>query len=170
MLTNEVLNCKQDVRTLINRVFEILGESHLGGSLDLEWSQRMTSCAGRGGYRRETKRGIIKISEKLWDVASPEERAQLVIHEACHVVQRYQYPWSQPHGSEWRGMMWKCGRKARIHHKIDTSKVKNGRRVAAECPCGAIKDLGKIRAERIRQGKRRYYCGVCKKQIILKNG
>lgn len=115
------LNTTQDTWEFIHYVFETLGVSELSDCTTLTWSSRLTSTGGTGGYSLYINKGRIKLSSVLWKHATQADRIKLVIHEACHVVQRYLYPYSKPHGHEWKRLMRRCGLTPERCHSINTS-------------------------------------------------
>jgi len=52
-------------------------------------------------------KGIIRICKKEWELLSLDQKAEIIIHETCHIVHDYKYPDNQDphHGKHWRLLM-----------------------------------------------------------------
>ena len=63
------------------------GIPELAQKIQLEWNTRYRTVAGRAIHSAMT----IRISTKLWERSTPEEKRTTIIHETCHIVAREKY-------------------------------------------------------------------------------
>jgi predicted SprT family Zn-dependent metalloprotease len=85
---------------------------YLLSRIKVEWSNRMTSCAGLAYV--ESK--IIRLSIPLWEHATLKQRRWVVIHEVCHL---FCLPKIQ-HSDPWKQKMIQCGEEPNTCHDIPT--------------------------------------------------
>jgi predicted SprT family Zn-dependent metalloprotease len=143
-----------ECKDLVHYVFHKLGHPELIRSVPVEFSTRMTKTMGLA-YPNTYR---IKLSRQHFDIASPAQRAQTIIHEACHIIQFIDHRGSKPHGAEWKRLMVKMGVKPLIYHNVHLPGAKRGRTIV-KCECTTF-EMGPIRLKRLRAGKK-YYCKTC---------
>lgn len=118
------------------------------------------TCAGRANDR------ILRYN---LDIAVNNIEAFLddtVPHEIAHVLQRRHYPYSKPHGPEWKKFcILLTGKMLPRCHTFDCEKARNVRRAKYVCGCaGKIYNLSTIRINRIKKGTK-YTCPSCRIQL-----
>ena len=137
----------------------------------VEFNNRFTRRMGDASARKnhEWRPTLqIRLSRPLWARASEEERRETVIHEACHIIDYIINGEMCGHGRLWKRLMWKCGIRAERCHEVDRSGLARKRaKVAASCMCGAISEIGAIRAKKIREQNAVYRCRKCSTPVSL---
>lgn len=109
------------------------GVSYLACHIRVRWNRRFTRRFADASYRTCPLRGRIRISPMIWARATPEQRRETVIHEACHVVSYHQHgPTIKPHGMEWRQAMLACNVEPVATHNIDLTGINSF--FVRECP------------------------------------
>ena len=91
-------------------------------------------------------------------------------HEIAHLYQRQKYPYSKPHGKEFKNIVQLLGYNSSRCHSYDLSKVKRKRiKYIYECQCDIKNEhyLTKRRHEQIQtqikyHGRGLFYCKKCK--------
>jgi SprT protein len=128
--------------------------------IHVEWNNKFVRRIGDAIYYFKNCFGIIRLSTKLWPLASASQRKETVVHELCHIVkQKNCGHYKQPHNEEWKELMLQCGVEPRIGHTICHPDISN-RRVKAKCKCGES-FLGPIQARRVKSGEACYKCSKC---------
>ncbi len=145
----------------INFVRETLG--YPNQPIHVEFNSRFTRRMGDANVVYGI--GIIRLSRKLWDRASEEQKREVIIHEACHVIQRVRDMErgcrSSAHGEHWKSLMRKCGVRPNRCHTVDrTGLVKT---YPVRCSCG-VNSVGKTVYRRLREGTQ-YRCCKCNDKI-----
>lgn len=161
---------EQKVKSWVREAFDALGINLRKYSVLIRFSNKMTRCAGTAEWRPanwyinpEDGDYTITMSNPLWDRCDEAEQRDTAIHEACHVLDHIINGSMDGHGKGWEDCMRAVGLRPIRTHKIDRTGLK--RVVPAYCPCGTIKEIGKIRAQRM--AVRSYRCGECKGEIKL---
>jgi len=136
--------------------------------IEVSFNSRFTRRMGDANFRKMR----IRFSEKLWPLASLLERRETIVHELCHIVDRYFGNMSRRgHGPSWKLLMNRCGYAGDRCHNVDRGNLKRRNKGTKEyfCACGAKHFLGKKRSakhERLRAiGRRGYSCTKCKDQL-----
>ena len=138
--------------------FDTLGCPELKDSIYIEWKSRFTARLGDARFGRE--KSVIRFSIPLWERAGNDWKKETAIHEACHIVQRYQESKgertyrSSPHGAEWKALMRRCGVTPRTRHSVDRTGLRRPRKrqPRTEClctGCGAEYALTAYRVKRL---------------------
>jgi predicted SprT family Zn-dependent metalloprotease len=127
--------------------------------IKVEWSNKMTSCAGKASRAKQR----IKLSIPIFQATTETEQEQIIYHEVCHLIQKTRYPYSKPHGYEWAQCMRACLRKPDVYHKIFINP-KGG--ILYDCVCGQKIPISPTISKRIKNG-RKYKCMICKRSIQL---
>ncbi len=168
---------------LIDDVCEKCGVPELGSKIRAEFStMRMTCCLGVAYPDRK----LIRLSRPLWPYATETDRAWVIAHEACHVVDAYRNGPTPPHGKPWKALMRKAGFKPDRCHKVPTKfaeqeaqrkraarqagafaspRKRHARSEVGKCACGPH-PLTKNTATRMRNGSF-YSCRKCDQLIVL---
>jgi predicted SprT family Zn-dependent metalloprotease len=161
---------EQKVKAWVKEAFDANGIEQRCYSVLIRFSKRMTRCAGTAEWRPanwyinpEDGDYFITMSDPLWDRCDDAERRDTAIHEACHVLDHIINGDMDGHGEGWQACMRAVGLRPIRTHKIDRTGLK--RVVAAHCPCGAVKEIGKIRAQRM--ATMAYTCRKCSGTIKL---
>jgi predicted SprT family Zn-dependent metalloprotease len=153
---------EQAVR-VTQKVFEKLG---LNINFKISFSNRMTTTAGKAIY----KNNEIRLCQKIWDRISTEEKEHTIKHEACHLasVALYGIKDGRGHGNCWKSVMHMVGENSNRCHNYDVVDLrKKSNRVPAKCGCGSVKEIGKVRANRIKRGVSQYSCAKCNTVVEL---
>lgn len=140
--------------SIIEEVFKANRISRLIKSLKLEWSNRLTSTAGRAYYYQNR----IVLSSKVLGAANESERDGVVAHEAAHLVAFNKFA-DAGHGQHFQNAMLRAGYEPFIRHKIKFG-------VQAFCCCEDGIYISHIIASKIRQGAR-YQCNTCNNELFL---
>ena len=158
-----------EAAVLVVEIFELLCVPELSDRTTVEFNNRFTSRGGDALYR--LRKGKIRLSGVLWADATQQQRRQTVIHEACHIVQRYLYTdrsTCPAHGIVWQRLMRRCGVEPKRCHDMDTTPHKRKQtRVAASCICGTVKNVGPQQARKMMSGKAHYTCKKCRTRVVL---
>jgi predicted SprT family Zn-dependent metalloprotease len=154
----------QNIREIIRQTCATCGVPDLSFSIHYKFNRRFTSKLGLATYYRNDKRGVLQFSLPLWERATERDKYEVVVHETCHIVARYLYPFmTRHHGWEWKHLMIKCGLEPKRCHSIDrTGLVKT---VAVSCGC-MTHQITTNRLTRMKKGKK-YMCMKCKNTIQL---
>jgi len=148
--------------------------------LKTSFSGRMTRCMGYTYIKYSSCFSSfnligaeIKLSKKLWERATPAERKNTVIHEACHVIQAvvdsdgYRRT-KGGHGQKWKELMVNTGEEPEICHKVSTCGLeRRQQRFTYCCACREHK-ITKTRVNKIKKGAV-YRCVKCKQEIVPKS-
>jgi SprT protein len=159
------------IRDLIEGACRACGVPELCGRIRVTWSGRFVSRMGDARWDA-VRGGLIRLSRPLWPRASPEERRETVVHEACHVIADYRFGGKQGHGPRWRQMMALCGYAAPQRcHSVNREAIQQRRRrkrveVRARCGCAEGVILGPVQARRLRGGAV-YHCRRCSQRVAL---
>lgn len=142
------------------------------GRIPVYFSNRMTTTFGRAyiwfwhNELSKEKSPYVKIAQKLWDRARPEQKRFCVVHEVCHVLAAIKYGrFIKPHGWEWSRLMRKCGEKPDRCHTVSTRGLKKKYVKEVQCSCGSISYIGPTQIQRLRNGYKWYKCPACKNKI-----
>ena len=113
-----------EITEIIHDCFRKLGCETLVGTISVSFNGRFTSRMGDAHYSNKA----IRLSKPLWPIASPEERLQTIIHEACHIVADHLYNrrFIQAHGREWKRLMIRMGCDPKRCHNVPTESIKKG--------------------------------------------
>jgi SprT protein len=135
----------------------------------IEWNGRFTRRMGDAGLKNGI--GVVRLSKPLWPRATEMDRQQTVVHEVCHVVQRYRHGrLDTPHGKIWQHYMKTCGFQPRRCHSVNLEGLRrNIPKYAARCSC-QTHQIGLIRARRMMAGISSYRCKKCNTQLTLIEG
>ncbi len=167
-----------DWYSLIYEVCETCEAPELGPKVRAEFSSmRMTDCLG---IAYQSKR-LIRLSRPLWPYAGEIDRAEVIAHETCHIIDDYLNGTAPPHGESWKDLMCMAGFAPDCYHKVNTRlakldaqrrrearavrRKKVSRPVQAKCLC-QTHHISKNRAGRIRKGAC-YFCQRCGHQVFL---
>jgi SprT protein len=160
------------IRELIEGACRACGVPELAGRIRVTWSGRFVARMGDARWDPIRATGFIRFSRPLWPAASPEERRETVVHEACHVIADYRFGGKQGHGPLWREMMALCGYPAAKRcHSVNREDIEQRRerrrvRVRARCGCAEGVLLGPVQARRLRTGAV-YLCRRCSQRVAL---
>lgn len=128
----------------------------------MEFNNRLVARFGDA-----SKSGHIRLSPKIWAVASAADRRQVVIHEYCHIVDWMQYRhWG--HGWSWQSLMRRCGLRPDRCHQIVCPELQERRAAnsGGEVTCGCrVITLSKIRYTKLVKGTAQYCCTKCNRPV-----
>lgn len=160
-------NTMSEITELVKETFDKCGEPELFDSTTIQWNSRFTRRMGDAIYYRRTKNGRVRFSSVLWERASPEERRETVIHEACHIVAEKNHPGAN-HGPVWKRYMKMAGAKGDRCHNVNRDGLRRRqKRVTFHCGCKEW-DLTQNRATRLKNNPwRSYFCQDCKQTLKL---
>ena len=80
--------------------------------------------AGRGGYRHQVKKGILKFNIHLAK-KYPDKLFNTIDHEVAHVFQIKNFPSSRAHGREWAYFCGLIGHVPAVYHTMDVRSTKS---------------------------------------------
>jgi predicted SprT family Zn-dependent metalloprotease len=143
---------------------ECLGRPDVALLIRLEWSNRMTRAMGKVTAKMVNYKYRIRLSTKLFALATPEQQRQTVIHEACHVLDRVINSCPMSHGPTWKACMVKCGVKPNVYTEgIDNSSIRPKlKRFEYVCSgCGYTYKLTSGKHRKAKQSPGRYHCHKC---------
>jgi len=167
------LTDRHQITDLIKMVCKTAGMPEMAQEIEVEWSNRMTRCAGKAYLQRK----LIKLSNPIWALAGDKVNEDTVVHETCHILVYWE--WAnrargrmrsagsppRPHGSEWQQLMRKCGYEPKRCHSVDTSAIRPKRkRYRFDCGCKEGHLVSRQLVARMGAGKQ-YVCRLCRKQI-----
>lgn len=140
--------------------------------IDIKFCNRMTSSMGLAIHHPIMKTYKMKLSNKIWRLASKDEQEDTIVHEACHLINAYKYGKMNygggTHGSSWIKLMENCGFDGRksIHHNVDVSSLKRRSKPSKYFICGCENPtrLGPTQYKRWQNGAT-YRCGRCKVEL-----
>lgn len=127
---------------------------------------------GRSAGMYRVLRGERAIRYNPWLFAKfyAENLAATVPHEVAHYLTDcvYGYRNVRPHGPQWRNMMHLLGVEASVHCTFDLQgiPVRRYRRIRYVCRCREHA-LTSVRHNRIQHKGARYYCRVCRTELVL---
>ena len=160
-------NTMTEIHGLIKETFNLCGEPELYERIKVQWNSRFTRRMGDAIYYRRSGTGRVRFSPVLWDRATPEERRETVIHEACHIVAEKNHPGAS-HGPVWKRYMRQAGAKGDRCHNVNRDGLRRKqKRVKAYCSCRSW-ELTQNRATRMQKNRMRsYFCKECMGTIQL---
>lgn len=161
---------KEEISQLIKETFDVCGESDLFDCTKIQWNSRFTRRMGDARYNHFKGTGRVRFSSVLWNRATPEERRETIIHEACHVVaERHARRLGRRtagHGPIWKRYMTQAGAKGDRCHTVNRDGLRRKvRRVPAYCDCKEWQ-ITKTRQTKMLKGYR-YGCPDCKASLSL---
>lgn len=151
-----------EARQAVDKTFRNLGCPELIEKTSVVWNNRYTSRAGTATYVKNGK-SLIELSNKLFRQATPEQRYQTAVHEACHIVADHVVSRREGHGSYWKFLMRRMGLQSKRCHDIDVT-VGRRQRYATICDCGSKLDFGPTVHQRLLKGCK-YRCCKCKRLV-----
>lgn len=114
----------QQIREWIDFALNRNDVEYLSSMIQVQWNKKFTLKFADAGYGVCPPRGRIRISPMIWERATPEQRRETIIHEACHIVAFHLNGLDiKPHGVEWRQAMANCGVEPEVTHKIDLAGI-----------------------------------------------
>jgi len=138
------------------------GVPDFANKVKYKFSKKMTVC---GGKARLTQ-NLVVFGVAVWEAATPEQRTNIVYHEACHLIAYHKFGRMSladgPHGWRWKSCMIKCGQNPARTHSV---KVERRPMKEVECDCG-IRYMGLTRYHRLISGEQTYYCRNCNKNVV----
>jgi SprT protein len=162
-----------EVREWIQFACDCNGCSELAGTVQLCWSNRMTSSMGIAAYNARKDEFTIKLSGPLFARATDEQKRQTVIHEACHIIEAYlgRYDgWDgrvryakMTHGPGWAKCMRAADCDAERYHQVNNAGLT--KRYEYECPNGCHTFRLTARKHKESQMGRYRLCCKCKSRI-----
>lgn len=155
----------KEIRDQVQFACDCCGCPELAKKISIEFNNRFTRRMGDASKKWDHY--FIRLSAPLWPRATEAQRRETVIHEACHIIDSYLNGRMCGHKHPWKLLMIKCGLKPERCHSVDrTGIARKHNQVDAYCGCGK-RSIGKIKANRIRQGVSNYRCLTCKQTVSL---
>jgi predicted SprT family Zn-dependent metalloprotease len=155
-----------EIKTLVFETFAILADYSDSRCYEVKinFNNRITRTMGKANGHR------IQLSAKLWPHIDEDLKREIIIHEACHVVQKWAFPFSQSHGPEWSKLMRLNGLKPRATYPmpedlINKVKPKSQHRKKAFCGCKDGCIVGPRQYTRIKNRTHKYCCMICRERI-----
>lgn len=117
----------------------------------------------------------IVLARRLWPKLNEAGRRNLVVHEACHVIQAHLFgPHTEDHGAHWKWCMRRCDappnlcvQEHELHKEFRPSEnYQPPGLVLARCGCTGHRKIPIGQARLIRTGER-FCCEVCRRPISL---
>jgi predicted SprT family Zn-dependent metalloprotease len=136
--------------------------------IKISFSNRMTSRAGMAYYfgNKTSDKYEIRLSAPLFMRATEAQREDIIIHEYCHILDKFLYVSMRGHQYYWQNLMVKLGFKPSRCHYIDNSDISQ-QKYKTKCKgCGNEMRFSKIVYRRLSQGQR-YYCAICKTNFTI---
>lgn len=155
-----------EIKNLVNEIIgNKFGLKVLAPVIKIEFNNRFHSRLGDANYMQQR----IRFSAPLWERASVEERRQVIIHEACHIVASHMFMSGQTkdrsaHGPCWKKCMIMCGVSPDRCHTVPTKGLRE--RIEAACDCKSW-EITKNRATLMQRGKT-YICQSCRGPLRLR--
>jgi len=158
-----------EAREIAEATFANFDLFSLAEGVSVSFNSRLRATLGRAYSRR------IQLSGPLWPRATPTERYETVVHEACHVIADYRnrnagiYN-TTPHDWSWKSLMIECGLEPKVTHNIDNSDLTKSHKRPWEvtCGCPSHRNITNTIKNRMDQG-RGYTCRTCRQKIVLKD-
>lgn len=103
----------EQIKSVIRDTLMVLGAPNLKVVFEMNYS--FTRRMGDAEYFPAEQSGLVRFSMPLWPLASPTERYETIVHEVCHIVDKYfsytKAGWGRDssHGYRWQSLMIKCG-------------------------------------------------------------
>lgn len=101
----------------------------------------------------------IRLSKKLWPIASIDERRQCIFHEVCHLVTFYNGDLRHGHHDEWQRLMLKCGYSTTECHHVGMRR--------SQCGCSESYVSEEV-FNNLLSG-RHYICTKCRQYVSIPN-
>jgi len=106
---------------------------YLSNMIRVRWNKRFITKFADAGYGACPPRGRIRISPRIWERATQEQRRETVVHEACHIIAYHLHGLAiKPHGIEWQQAMANCGAEPVRCHNIPLIGINHFH--VRECP------------------------------------
>lgn len=150
----------QEIRDWTQFACDSCGCPELAAKIQIKFNNRFTrrmgdasACGGR--Y-------VVRLSAPLWPRATKEQQRETVIHEACHIIDSYLHGQMNGHQRPWKMLMIRCGLQPERCHTVNRDGIaRKSKTVSVYCHCGT-KQIGQIRARKMRQGVSQYRCTTCR--------
>jgi predicted SprT family Zn-dependent metalloprotease len=140
----------EDIQSWLNEACQKNEMPKLGTEIRVVFSRNMTRCLGMAFAKKK----LIKLSEPLWDRANTEEKKQVVIHEACHIVAFIKHA------------MLNAGVFPKRTHNVNRDGLRRQYiKYEARCSCTPSVWLGHKIASYVRKGTA--YCKRCKGSVVF---
>jgi predicted SprT family Zn-dependent metalloprotease len=124
------------------------------------WNQRFLRLFGRA----HISAAHVELSNKIWPLASVEERKETIYHEVAHIA-AWQIFQERGHGAKWKQCMSAVGYKdAERCHNVDVSKLLMHRRHPVFCDC-RVHLVTKNALNQMRAGRSKFRCIKCQTYI-----
>lgn len=168
----------EKAKVLSQLTFEQLGYPELFNKTSIEFNNRYVNIAGTAKFKSFSGVGEIKLSSKFFAISSEEEKVETIIHEVCHIADRYishvDRDWflkysisnkkTKGHGNGWIELMSKVGYKnARRCHSVNTDLLKSYYKY--NCSCGKTFVVTAQMGGRIKNMNAFRICSTCKAMI-----
>lgn len=157
-----------EIKTVVFETFAILADYTVQDcySVKIHFNGRLTRTMGKANGHR------IQLSSRFWPHISDELKREIIIHEACHVVQCWAFPFSEGHGPEWRKLMVLNGCKPIVSYPlpeelVNKVKPKSLHRKQVFCKCKEGCMVGPRQYKYIANETHRYKCRVCNTRLSV---
>lgn len=126
-----------------------------------------------GMYRVTGGHRVIRYNPYLFAKYFAANMSTTVPHEVAHYLTDtiFGYRNAKPHGAEWRRMMHLLGADpaVRCEFELDGIPVRRYRRIRYICRCRSHQ-LTRVRHNRIHRTDARYFCRMCRAELVLAAG
>lgn len=166
-MTAQSFLLKSEIDGQIKETCEKLGFADLVAKIRWCWNSKLTRAIGRATYRKN----VIDLSHKLFQLISPTERRDTIIHEVCHLIAYEKFVVRggrsiKGHGPEWKMLMRQAGGTPKsCSKKIEGAEQLRRKtvRVTLHCKCGPFQ-VTPLVATRVDNGQV-YGCRRCKTRL-----
>lgn len=159
-----------NVRGAIKYACEQTGRTEAYYMITWEWSSRLRTTMGLAimkGSRGDLSLHM-KLSDYIFSNSSEQEQLKTVVHEACHLIDRYELVYKNvlttgKHGHNWKRLMRMCGLKPERCHRNPVKKNSKQKRYPVNCGC-MVHEVSGVRMARMAKGYV-YSCKHCKTRL-----
>ena len=169
-MSAQVLSAQQQ-RMVIDEVERYLDLVSREFSVELPRIEVRFDLIGKtvGMYRKKRGERVIRFNSYVFAKYWQESLHDTVPHEVAHYVSDIMFDCRsiRPHGREWQSIMRFFGVEPKTRGYFDLSDIpgREVRRFDYFCGCGTHQ-LTAIRHNRIKAGKRRYFCRSCSAELV----
>ncbi|WP_013627514.1 SprT family zinc-dependent metalloprotease [Rubinisphaera brasiliensis] len=151
------------IREWIDFALERNDVGYLSNMIRVRWNKRFIRKFADAGYGICPPRGRIRISPMIWERATPEQRRETIIHEACHIVAYHLHGLAiKPHGVEWRRAMESCGVEPVVTHNVDLVGINS--LFVRECPQSSRCYVSRRKLAALKRGEL-LHCTICGRRV-----
>ena len=148
-----------EIKKIVDSVYDANGIQQR--PVAIRFNKNLVKAAARAYFNpnKNTPR-LIQFSVRIWEKLSEEQKRNLVIHEAAHLVKRDAGLWGESHGKEWEQCVVNSGG---TPEKISPITAREIHIPVDCCKPGFITEL---QFARLKMGTK-YICGICGQEITI---